>query len=150
MFMKSEYKSYQSEYELMHIKWIGIEYDKEKLIAFIQHYQYLKDKPKDPLCSEELKIMNDILSLHDVNNLERLANNDKEYSRWATIERLSRTAAVEVLLTRKYSAETFTTISNLPITDYKMVIRRCKELVDTLTNITAEAEADISKIPGTI
>lgn len=148
--MKSEYRSYQSEYELKHIKWIGIEYDKEKLISFIQHYQYLKDRHKDPLCAEELKIMNSILSLHDANNLTKLANNDADYSRWATIERLARVAAVEVLLTQKYSAETFITISNLPITDYKLVIRRCKELVNTLTDITAEAEADISKIPGAI
>lgn len=146
--MKYEYKSYQSEYELKHIKWVGINYDKEKLIAFIQHYQHLKDNPKNPLCSEELKIMDEILSSHNVRNLEKLANNDKDYSRWATIEKLARIAAVEILLTQKYSAETFTTISNLPITDYKLVIHRCKELVNTLTDITAEAEANTSKIPG--
>jgi hypothetical protein len=146
--MESGYKSYQSEYELKYVKWIGIEYDKEKLIAFIQHYQYLKDNHKDLFCSEELEIMNEILSTHNISNLEKLLNNDKDYSRWATIERWARIAAVEILLTQKYSTKTFTTISNLPVTDYKLVILRCKELVNTLTDITAEAEANTSKIPG--
>jgi hypothetical protein len=80
--------------------------------------------------------------------LEKLLNNDFEYSRWATIEKWARIASVEILLNQKYSTETFLTISNLPISDYKLVIRRCKELVRIISDVTTEAEADASTIPG--
>lgn len=148
MNMKISYKSYPSEYELSNIKWIGIEYDKEKLIEFFNHYEELKTPFASKEEKEELKILDKILSTHNVSNLEKLLNNDTEYSRWATIEKWARIASIEILLEQKYSKDTFNVISNLPIADYKLVIRRCKELVRIISDITTEAEADTSKIPG--
>ncbi len=40
--MRVDYKNFVSEYELKHIVWVGIEYDKEKLISFFDRYQQLK------------------------------------------------------------------------------------------------------------
>ena len=93
-------------------------------------------------------MMDNILSTYDKSNLEKLLNNDLEYSRWATIEKWAKITATEILLNQKYSKETFSIISNLPISDYKLVIRRSNELIRIITDITTEAEADTSKIPG--
>jgi type III secretory pathway lipoprotein EscJ len=146
--MNTQYKSCKSSYELTHIKWVGIEYDKEKLIEFVTLYENLKSPFSSKLEKEELKVMEDILATHNISSLEKLLNNDKDYSRWATIEKWARIASVEILLNQRYSNKTFTVISNLPILDYKLVVKRCKELVKIISDITAEAEADTSKIPG--
>jgi hypothetical protein len=133
-----------SSYELINVKWVGIEYDKEKLVDFLKTYESLN--PNNDI--EELETMNEILKSHSTINLQKLLDNDKEYSRWATIEKLSRIASVEILLNQQYSKDTFIKFSNLPISDYKLVVRRTKELVNSITDITAEAEADTSKVPG--
>jgi hypothetical protein len=148
MNMNREYKKYPSEYILQNVVWNGIEYDKHKLISFIKRYEELKTPFASKEEREELKILDKILSTHNVSNLEKLLNNDEEYSRWATIEKWARVASIEILLEQKYSKDTFTVISNLPIADYKLVIRRCKELVRIISDVTTEAEADTSKIPG--
>lgn len=146
--MKTTYKDYPSQYELTNIKWVDIEYNKEKLIEFVNRYEELKSAFASKSEKEELKMMDDILSSYDKSNLEKLLNNDLEYSRWATIEKWARITATEILLNQKYSKETFSIISNLPISDYKLVIRRSNELIRIITDITTEAEADTSKIPG--
>lgn len=146
--MKTTYKDYPSQYELKNIKWVDIEYNKEKLIEFVNRYEELKYPFASKSEKEEFKIMDNILSSYDKSNLEKLLNNDLEYSRWATIEKWARITATEILLNQKYSKETFSTISNLPISDYKLVIRRSNELIRIITDITTEAEADTSKIPG--
>jgi len=146
--MQFGYKDYLSEYELKNIVWIGIEYDKERLIKFVTRYEHLKSIPKTNSSKEEIRIMDDILKSHNTDNLQKLLQNDLEYSRWATIEKLARKASSEVLLDGRYSNDTFQTISNLPIVDYKLIIRRSKELIKIINDTIAEAEMDTSKIPG--
>lgn len=146
--MKIDYKNFVSEYELKHIVWVGIEYDKEKLISFFDRYQQLKLIPKTHDSQEELEIMESILNSHNSENLQKLQQNDFEYCRWATIEKLSRLAAVEILLDGKYSKETFTTVSNLPINDFKLVMKRTKELIKIINDTITESDVDTSKIPG--
>ena len=79
--MKFDYKNFLSEYELKHIVWSGIEYDKEKLIKFIDRYNQLKDIPKTNDSIEEISIMENILKKQDNENLQKLLNNDSDYSR---------------------------------------------------------------------
>ena len=146
--MQFGYKDYLSEYELKNIVWVGIEYNKEKLIQFVTRYEQLKSIPKTNSSKEEIRIMDDILKSHNTDNLQKLLQNDLEYSRWATIERLARKVSTEVLLDGKYSKHTFEIISNLPIVDYKLIIRRSKELINIINETIAEAEMDTSKIPG--
>jgi hypothetical protein len=146
--MRIDYKNFLSEYELKNIVWIGIEYDKEKLISFFDRYQQLKLMPKTHDSQEELEIMENILKSHNPDNLLKLQQNDFEYCRWATIEKLSRLAAVQILLDGRYSKETFSTASNLPINDFKLMMKRTKELITTINNTIIESDADTSKIPG--
>lgn len=146
--MEKSYNPFPSEYELKYIIWEGIEYDKEKLIEFIERYNKLTETSKKKYHKEELRIMDEILKEHDTKNLKKLLNNDYEYSRWATIEKYSRIASSEILLDGKYSKKTFKVISNLPLSDYKLVMRRTKELVKILQEVTTESEQDTSKIPG--
>jgi hypothetical protein len=146
--MQLGYKQSMSEYELKNIIWNGIEYDKKKLIRFVEKYQYLKTLDETDEIKEEIQIMDSILKSHNSDNLQKLLQNDLEYSRWATIEKLARKVAIEVLLDGKYHNYTFETISNLPIIDYKLIIRRSKELINIINETIAEAEMDTSKIPG--
>jgi hypothetical protein len=146
--MQLGYKQSMSEYELKNIIWNGIEYDKKKLIRFVEKYQYLKTLDETDEVKQEIQIMDSILKSHNSDNLQKLLQNDLEYSRWATIEKLARKVAIEVLLDGKYHNHTFETISNLPIVDYKLIIRRSKELINIINETIAEAEMDTSKIPG--
>lgn len=146
--MKVDYKNFVSEYELRHIVWVGIEYDKEKLISFFDRYQQLKLIPKTHDSQEELEIMESILKSHNSDNLQKLQQNNFEYCRWATIEKLSRLAAVEILLNGKYSKETFSTASNLPVNDFKLMMKRTKELIKTINDTITDSDIDTSKIPG--
>jgi len=146
--MQLGYKQYSSEYELKNIVWNGIEYDKKKLVRFVEKYKYLKTLDETDEVKEEIQIMDSILKSHNSDNLQKLLQNDLEYSRWATIEKLARKVAIEILLDNKYHSRTFETISNLPIVDYKLVIRRSKELINIINETIAEAEMDTSKIPG--
>ena len=146
--MRVDYKNFVSEYELKHIVWVGIEYDKEKLISFFDRYQQLKLIPKTHDSQEELEIMENILKSHNSENLQKLQQNDFEYCRWATIEKLSRLAAVEILLEGRYSKDTFTTITNLPVADFKLIMKRAKELIKTISDTITESDMDTSKIPG--
>jgi hypothetical protein len=146
--MRMDYKNFLSEYELKNIVWVGIEYDKEKLISFFDRYQQLKLIPKTHDSQEELEIMEDILKSHNPENLQKLQQNDFEYCRWATIEKFSRSAAVEILLDGKYSKNTFSTVSNLPVNDFKLVMKRTKELIRIINDTITESDVDTSKIPG--
>jgi hypothetical protein len=143
-----ESKNFLSEYELKHIVWVGIEYDKEKLISFFDRYQQLKLIPKTHDSIEELRIMESILNSHNNENLQKLLKNDFEYSRWSIIEKYSRRATVEILLDGKYSKETFSTISCLPTVDFKLIMKRTKELIKTINETITESEMDTSKISG--
>lgn len=142
------YMESPSEYELKNIIWAGIEYDKQKLIEFVKRYEKLRYGSITTSESSELRIMDEILDTHNKKNLQKLLQNDSAYSRWACIERLARQASTEILIDGKYSKDTFSTISNLPISDYKLVIRRSKELIKIINETIVEAEMDTSKIPG--
>jgi hypothetical protein len=146
--MHIDYKNFSSEYDLKHIVWVGIEYDREKLINFFDRYQQLKFIPKTNDSQEELRIMEEILKSHNFENLQKLLQNDIEYCRWATIEKFSRKGAIEILLEGKYSKETFNIISNLPTVDFKLIMKRAKELITTINETVNDSEMDMSKTPG--
>lgn len=143
-----ESKNFLSEYELKNIIWYGIEYDKEKLLDFFDRYNHLKLIPKTNDSTEEISIMESILKSHNNENLQKLLKNDFEYSRWAIIEKYSRRATVEILLDGKYSKETFSTISCLPTVDFKLIMKRTKELIKKINETITESEMDTSKISG--
>ena len=138
--MNMKYKNFPSKYELQYVKWNGIEFDKERLIKFNKRLTILRLLSFIPRFNEEYVIMKDILNLYDIEKLRGLLNNDEHISRVSFIEKWSRIAATDVLLNNVYSRTTFTTISNLPITDYKLIIKRSDEIIDSLKNLTYQKE----------
>lgn len=147
--MDINYKNYPSKYELYYIKWNGIGFDKDKLISFVKRIKWLKfisifSKSK----REELKILLEIYSQYNEETLKGILNNDEKISRWAMIEKWSRIAAIDILLTNTYSRSTFTIISNLPIKDYQLVMKRIEEMVKLNREITHQSDTISNDIPG--
>ena len=77
-----------------------------------------------------------------------LLNNDENILRMCFIEKWARIAAVDILLTNVYSRLTFTTISNLPIKDYQLLMKRVEEMVDTGRKTTYQSNKITDNIPG--
>ena len=147
--MDINYKNFPSKYELYYIKWNGIGFDKDKLISFIKRVKWLKlvsifSKSK----REELKILLEIYSQYNEDTLKGILNNDETTSRWALIEKWARIASIDILLTNSYSRGTFTIISNLPIKDYQLVMKRIEELVKLNREITHQSDDISNDIPG--
>lgn len=144
-----KYKKFPSKYELYYIKWNGINFDKDKLVQFIKRINFLKItsffyKPH----KEELIILKEIYHSYNQKTLEGLLNNDETISRNGLIEKWSRIAAIDILLTSTYSRATYTVISNLPIQDYQLVLKRIEELVKIGQNIRHQSDNISKDIPG--
>ena len=147
--MDINYKNFPSKYELYYIKWNGIGFDKEKLIQFIKRIKWLK------LLSifssskrEELQILLEIYNQYNKDTLKGILNNDETISRWALIEKWARIGAIDILLTNTYSRGTFTIISNLPIKDYQLVMKRIEEMVKLNREVTHQSDDISNDIPG--
>jgi hypothetical protein len=80
--------------------------------------------------------------------MDGLLNNDENILRMCFIEKWARIAAVDILLTNVYSRLTFTTISNLPIKDYQLLMKRVEEMVDTGRKTTYQSNKITDNIPG--
>jgi protein gp37 len=52
-------------------------------------------------------------------------------------------------LTNVYSRSTFTTISNLPIKDYQLLMKRVEEMVTAGRNLTYQTNIITDNTPGT-
>jgi hypothetical protein len=143
------YKDFLCKYELQYISWNGIDFDKEKLIKFIKRINKLKFLSIfSKSHKEELKIMKEIYSLYDEKKLIGLLNNEPTISRWALIEKWARIAAIDILLNNQYSRQTFTTISNFPIKDYQLTMKRIEEMVNANKSVTYQSDNISKDIPG--
>jgi hypothetical protein len=80
--------------------------------------------------------------------MDGLLNNDENILRMCFIEKWARIAAVDILLTNVYSRLTFTTISNLPIKDYQLLMKRVEEMVDIGRKTTYQSNKITDNIPG--
>ena len=78
-----------------------------------------------------------------------LLNNDVEISRMCFIEKCARIASVDLLLNGVYSRSTYTTISNLPYTDFQLVMKRTEELIQIGQKITYQKDNITDSTPGT-
>jgi hypothetical protein len=148
--MKLNYKPYPSEYELKYIIWTGLDYDRNKLIQFVDYYNsVLIESEIDDVKKDELSILDNILSEYDTDKLEKLLQNDETVSKIALIEKLARTAALEKLLNKIYSKDTYSIISNLPLSDYQLTIKRINELIDIVNSTTYQTEEYPKHLPST-
>jgi hypothetical protein len=146
--MNLSYKNYQSSYELLYNKWNGINFDRDKLIQFIKRLKRTKFLWFIPSLKKEYKILKEILMSYDQEIIQGLLNNDENISRICFIEKWARIAAVDIILTNGYSRLTYTTISNLPLADYKLVLKRAEEIINDHQNIFYQKEKSTDNIPG--
>ena len=140
----------RSLYELLYIKWSGIDYDREKLNRFILNlkvYRFLSvfsSKFKDQY--RKLKVIH---GMYDKVKLEKLHNGDEETIRMSIIEKYLRIGSVELLIDGVYTKETYTTITNLPIEDFQLVTKRVQELIKIAQSVTTQDDTVSESTPGT-
>jgi hypothetical protein len=140
----------RSLYELLYIKWSGIDYDSDKLNRFILNlkvYRFLSvfsSKFKDQY--RKLKVIH---GMYDKVKLEKLHNGDEETIRMSVIEKYSRIGSVELLINGVYTKETYTTITNLPIEDFQLVTKRVQELIKIAQSVTTQDDTVSESTPGT-
>lgn len=147
--MKLDYKPYPSKYELYYIKWNGIDFDRDKLISFIKRIKKLKylsifSKNK----KEEMEILIEIYKSYDTIKLNNLLNNEENTSRICLIEKWARIGATDILINNVFSRQTYTTIINLPLKDYQLVMKRVEEIINTNKNITYQKDIISENMPG--
>jgi hypothetical protein len=143
------YKKYPSKYELQYVKWNGINFDREKLIKFVKRLKLTRFLSFIPSFNREHSILKEILGSYDLEIIQGLLNNDEKISRMCFIEKWSRIASVDILLTNTYSRSTYSTISNLPYTDFQLVMKRTEELISIGQKITYQKDNITDNIPGT-
>lgn len=124
------FKNRKSEFELIHIKWVGIQYDRKKLKKFIRRYNILRILSIfSKTHKHELKVFRKIIKRHGEEKLRRLLENDENTSRICHIERISRIGSSEILTIGTYTPETYRLVTNLPKNDYDLVTKRTQELI---------------------
>jgi hypothetical protein len=106
-------------------------------LSFITHYR------------KEHQILTEILNTYDKVRIQGLLNNDEDVLRRCFIEKWARIASTDILLTNVYSRSTFTTISNLPIKDYQLLMKRVEEMVESGRNLTFQSTIITDNTPGT-
>ena len=147
--MNLTYKKYPSKYELQYVKWNGINFDRERLIKFVKRLKLTYFLSFIPYYGREYKMLIEILNTYDKDRIEGLLNGDENILRMCLIEKWARIAAVDILLTNTYSRLTYTTISNLPIKDYQLLMKRVEEMVTIGRNLTYQSNIITDNTPGT-
>ena len=147
--MNLTYKKYPSKYELQYVKWNGINFDRERLIKFNNRLKLTCLLSFIPYYRREHQILTEILNIYDKDRIRGLLSGDENTLRMCFIEKWARIASVDILLTNSYSRLTYSTISNLPISDYQLVMKRIEELIENGKNITYQKDKITDNIPGT-
>ena len=147
--MNITYMEYPSKYELQYVKWNGINFDRERLIKFMNRLKLTYFLSFIPYYRREHQILTEILNTYDKVRIEGLINGDEDIMRRCFIEKWARIASTDILLTNVYSRPTFTTISNLPIKDYQLLMKRVEEMVTMGREFTYQSNIITDNTPGT-
>lgn len=134
-----------SEYEERYVRWVSIGYDKKLLSELLYELQYLKEKGEWP---ERIKFLEDVLAQHNPQHLLNLLNNDPQTARFAMIEKWARQGAMEILIFDKYSIETLNTVTQFPLADYQLYVKRVQEITTMIREITTQAATLASGVAG--
>lgn len=131
-----------SEYEERHVKWVSIGYDKKKLLELLYELKFLKEQ--DIPNEKRITLLEQILNDNDIEHLHKLLINDTDTARFALIEKYARKAAMEMLVRGKYTIKTLNVITQLPLPDYQLTVKRIQEIMNLVSDITTQ----ISSAPG--
>ena len=147
--MGIRYKSNASLYEAFYIIWNGIDFDREKLIKLVKRLNTLYFLRFIPKYNNEYQILKEVYNSYNKTVLEGLLNNDENIVRMAIIEKYARIGALDISIHGQYTRDTYRVISNLPLNDYKLVLKRVEELVNIARTTTHQSDSTESNIPGT-
>ena len=134
-----------SEYEERYIRWVSVGHDKKKLSELLYEIKYLKEEKAWP---ERIAFLESILAEYDSHQLYNLLINDPQTVRFAMIEKWARQAAMEILIFERYGVDTLNTITQFPMADYRLVVKRVQEIVNMITDISSQSAALASGVPG--
>jgi hypothetical protein len=134
-----------SEYEERYVRWVSIGYDKKKLSEILYELKYLKEQNTWP---ERIAFLEDVLSQHDPEHLLNLLNNDPQTVRFAMVEKWARQAAMEILIFDKYSIETLNTVTQFPLADYQLFVKRVLEITTMIQDITTQSTSLAAGVAG--
>jgi len=134
-----------SEYEERYVRWVSIGYDKKKLTELLYELKYLKEANTWP---ERIAFLEDVLAQHDPEHLLNLLNNDLQTTRFAMIERWARQAAMEILIFDKYSIDTLNTVTQFPLADYQLFVKRVYEITGMIRDITTQSTSLAAGVAG--
>ena len=134
-----------SEYEEKYVRWVSIGYDKKVLSELLYELQYLKEKGEWP---ERIKFLESILSQYNPQHLLNLLNGEAQTTRFALIEKWSRKGAMEILIFDKYSIDTLNTVTQFPLADYQLFVKRVQEIVTMIREITSQAATLAAGVAG--
>lgn len=134
-----------SEYEERYVRWVSIGYDKKVLSELLYELKYLRENDEWP---ERQEFLESLLAEHDEEHLVNLLTGEHTTSRMVAIEKYARQAALEVLIFDRYSIDTLNTITQLPLADYQLVVKRVHEIVALIRDITTQAGALAEGVAG--
>lgn len=134
-----------SEYEEKYVRWVSIGYDKKVLAELLYELQYLKEKEEWP---ERITFLEGVLAQYNPQHLLNLLNGETQTTRFALIEKWSRQGAMEILIFDKYSIETLNTVTQFPLADYQLFVKRVQEIVTMIREITSQAATLASGVAG--
>jgi hypothetical protein len=137
---------YPSEYEERYFRWVSISYDKKKLLELLYELKFQKEQEVPD--KTRIKFLENILNESDLEHLHLLLINDEKTSRFALIEKWARVGAMEVLIDGKYSIGTLNTITQFPLADYQLTVKRIQELVNVIQDITSQTTSMASGVAG--
>ena len=134
-----------SEYEERYVRWVSIGYDKKKLAELLYELKYLKEENTWP---ERIAFLEDVLAQHDAEHLLNLLNNDPQTTRFAMIEKWARQAAMEILIFDKYSIDTLNTVTQFPLADYQLFVKRVLEITTLIQDMTTQSSSLAAGVAG--
>jgi hypothetical protein len=123
-----------------------VSYDKKKLLELLYDLRFQKSQEEQDV--RRIKFLENILEENNLEHLYLLLINDEKTSRFALIEKWARVGAMEILIDGKYSIETLNTITQLPLADYQLTVKRIQELVNTIQDITTQSASMASGVAG--
>jgi hypothetical protein len=147
--MSLKYKKNPSYYESSNIIWKNIHFDKELLLKFIKRLNFVRFLSSfSKRYKDEYNNLLSILESKDQERIQGLLNNDEDICRASLIEKWSRIGAVELIIFGRYTKDTYTLISNLPIEDYILIEKRIRELINLVNDIRIEENNISNTTPG--
>jgi hypothetical protein len=137
---------YPSEYEERYSRWVSISYDKKQLLELLYDLKFQREQ--DPPDENRIKFLEGILEENNIEHLYLLLVNDNNTSRFALIEKWARIGAMEILIDGKYSIPTLDKITQFPLADYQLTVKRIQELVNVIQDITTQASSMAEGVAG--